>query len=299
LRVAEATRLVGSTFQGQSGLTPSTGVTNTDPNFWTGTCANSATINQLNNSVLISSGTNVGGSAIFQSVRIARYVGSVSNRFRAQIQLGDTGVADNTRRWGMFNGTDGAYFELAGTTLSACVRKTNNRTAVAALSAPTTSVTAYEIYITNSKAYFVIGGVLVATHNATSTTWSDALSLPVRIDNINSGSSTNSTITVRVATITRLGKLETNPQFKNITGVTTTQILKYGAGVLHEIIVGTVANSATIAVYDNVTGTTTPIILLSLPEIAAPIAIPIHAPFQNGLNIVPSSATLNLTVIYE
>lgn len=113
LRVAEATRIVGTTFEG----------TTIDTNFWTSTPTNSATIAQANNQMLLSSGTNSAGSAILQSVRKARYIGSVSNRFRAQIALGDTGVASNTRRWGMFDGTDGAYFELAGTTLSACVIK--------------------------------------------------------------------------------------------------------------------------------------------------------------------------------
>jgi hypothetical protein len=299
LRVVEATRLVGATFNTQSGLTPSTGVTNIDTNFWTGTCANSATINLANNQVALSSGINNAGSAILQSIRNARYVGSISNRFRAIIQLGDTGVASNTRRWGMFNGTDGAYFELAGTTLSACVIKGGARVAVSALTAPTTNVTSYEIYITNSKAYFVVGGILVATHSATSDTWANTFDLPVRIDNINAGSTTNSTILVRVATITRLGKLETAPIYKNITGVNSSQILKYGAGMIHTLIVGTPVNNATIAVYDNVTGTGNLISLLTLPNSATPTTLDFHVGFGTGLNIVPSSTSLNITVVYE
>lgn len=289
LRVAEATRLVGSTFEG----------TTIDTNFWTSTPTNSATIAQANNAVLLSSGTNSAGSAIFQSVRKARYVGSISNRFRAQIRLGDTGVASNTKRWGMFDGTDGAYFELAGTTLSACIIKTGSRTAVATLTAPTTNITSYEIYITNSKVYFVIAGSLVATHSATTATWSDTKNFPVRIDNINLGSTTNSTISVWVATIVRLGKLETAPITRNIVGVNTSQVLKYNAGMLHRISINTPVNNATIAIYDNTTGTTSPIGILTLPNSAVPFYIEYKAPFSNGLNIVPSSATLDLTVIYE
>ena len=289
LRVAEATRLVGSTFQG----------TTIDPNFWTSTLANNGTAAQANNQITLGSSTTNNGSSILQSVRNARYIGSISNRFRAQIQLGDTGVVGNTRRWGMFNGTDGAYFELAGTTLSACVIKTGSRTAVATLTAPTTNVSSYEIYITNSKVYFTIAGALVATYNATTTTWADTLNLPVRIDNINSGSTTNSTILVRVATIARLGKLETAPTFKNITGVTTSQILKYNSGMLHSVLVGTPVNNATIAIYDNVSGTGNPIMLLTLPNSAVPFVLEESIPFGTGLNIVPSSATLNITIIYE
>ena len=131
LRTAEATRLVGTIFGPATGTTPSTGVTGTDPNFWTGTVTATAggtqpTIAQTVSQVLISSGDKADASAILQTVRKARYVGSISNRFRAQIQLGDTGVASNTRRWGCFDGSDGAYFELAGTTLSACVIKASS-----------------------------------------------------------------------------------------------------------------------------------------------------------------------------
>lgn len=289
LRVAEATRLVGSTFQG----------TTIDTNFWTSTPTNNATIAQANNQIVLGSSTTNNGSAILQSVRTARYVGSISNRLRAQIQLGDIGVADNTRRWGMFDGTDGAYFQLAGTTLTAVVRKTNSPTTVATLSAPTTNVTSYEIYITNTKVYFVINGVLVATHTASTATWADTLNLPVRIDNINSGSTTNSTISVRAATITRLGKLQTAPITKNITGVNSSQILKYNAGMLHSIIIGTPVNNATIAIYDNVTGTGNPMMLLTLPAQSTPFVITASMPFQTGLNIVPSSTSLNLTIVYE
>jgi hypothetical protein len=199
----------------------------------------------------------------------------------------------------MFDGTDGAYFELAGTTLSACIIKGGSRTAVAALSAPTTNVFSCEIYITNAKVFFAVSGALVATHLATTATWANTMNLPVRIDNINSGATTNSTIAVRVATIARLGKLETAPRYKNITGVTTSQILKYNAGMLHTIIIGTPVNNATIAIYDNVSGTSNLITLVTLPNSATPTNLDYHVGFNTGLNIVPSSATLNITVVYE
>jgi len=289
VRVAEATRLVGTIFEG----------TTIDTNFWTATLANNGTATQASNQITLGSSTANNGSSILQTTRKARYVASISNRFRAQVQLGDTGVTGNTRRWGCFDGTDGMYFELAGIVLSACVMKAGVRTLVLALNTPTTNITSYEIYYTNSKIYFVMGGVLVATHNATTATYSDTLTLPVRIDNINSGSTTNSTILVRVASITRLGKLETNPTYKNMTGISSSTILKYGAGMLHNIIVGTPVNNATIAVYDNTTGTANPISVFTLPNLASPMNIDFHCPFSNGLNIVPSSTGLNLTIVYE
>ena len=303
LRTAEATRLVGTIFGVATGTTPSTGTAGTDPNFWTGTNTATAggtqpTIVQSVGQVLISSGDKSDASSILQTVRKARYVGSIANRFRAQIMLGDTGTASNTRRWGAFDGTDGCYFELAGTTLSACVMKGGARTAVAALSAPTTNVTFYEIYWTNAKVYFVIAGVLVATHSASTTTWSNTITLPCRIDNISSGSTTNCTISVRVATIVRLGKLATNPQYFHGTTAATT-ILKYGAGNLHRICIGDMVSGTSISVIDNVTGAS-PIISVITPGAKAvqPFVMEYNLPFSTGLTIV-STGTWDFTVIYE
>jgi hypothetical protein len=299
LRSVTPNRLVGTTFVGNTGTTPSTGVTGTDPNFWTGTCANSATIAQSSTQVLISSGSNSAASAIFQTVRVGRYTGGQANRFRCQIMLGDTGVTNNTRRWGCFNGTNGAYFQLSGTTLTAEVRKNNTPTTVATLTAPTTNITSYEIYYTNSKVYFVISDILVATHSATTSTWTDTTNLPCRIDNINSGAGvTNSTISVRVATIYRLGELYTNEQYSHLTTAATT-VLKYGAGKLHRIAVNDMVSATACTIYDNVTAGA-PIIGVITPGAKAvqPFTMEYDLPFATGLTIV-TTGTWDLTIVYE
>ncbi len=285
-RVINPIRLAGAIFSGST----------IDPNFWTSTLANNGTAAQANNQITLGSSTTNNGSSILQSVRRARYTGGSSNRFRAQVQLGDTGVASNTRRWGMFDGTDGAYFELAGTTLSACVMKTGSRTAVAALSAPSTNVTTYEIYITNSKVYFAIADILVATHSATTATWSDTTNLPVRIDNINSGSITNSTISVRVATIYRLGEFTTNPTYFHGTTAATT-VLKYGAGLLHRITLNNPIGTL-ITIYDDTSGTSNTIAIISTPSQANPVTLEYGIPFNNGLKIV-TTGTWDYTIVYE
>lgn len=286
LRAVSPVRLAGATFTG----------TTIDPNFWTSTLANNGTATQGGNEIILGASTTNNGSSILQTVARARYTGGSANRFRAQIAF-STATASNTRRWGMFDGTDGAYFELAGTTLSACVIKTGSRTAVAELTKPTAGdVATYEIYITNSKVYFVMAGVLVATHSATTATWTDTTNLPVRIDNINAGSTTNCTISVRLATIYRFGELSTSPRYAQIASATTT-ILKYGAGMLHNIIVNNPTNNA-ITVYDNTSAAGAVIAIINPGSSATPFALDYHVPFGTGLTIVTAGSP-NLTIVYE
>jgi hypothetical protein len=305
LRVVEPVRLVGSTFVGST----------VDTNFWTVTIAASggtiATADQTTEpgALTISSKTDATGSAIVQSNRQARYTGGSANRYRAQIRFGDTGKVDNTKRWGAFDGTDGCYFKLSGTTLSVNTMKAGAEVSVASASwngsttTPTlTNNNTYEIYMTNGSVKFIINGVAVHTVTASAATWTSTINLPARVDNINSGNTTNTIMSVRVHTIYRLGQLLTNTITKNITGVNSSQILKYSAGTLHAVIVNTPVNNATINIYDNTTGTGNKIGTLTLPNSATPFVINYGtngAAFNNGLNIVPSSTTLDLTIIYE
>lgn len=295
LRVAPTYRLVGSTFIG----------TTLDTNFWTSTIVASggtvATIAQANGEVVISSKTDSTGGATLQSNRKARYTGGSSNRFRGQIQFGDTGKTNNTKRWGMFDGTDGAYFKLEGTTLSVCTRKGGAETAVASASwngsttTPTlTNVNTYEIYITNAKVYFVIAGVLVHTVSATAATWTATTTVPARADNTNSGNTTDTTMSVRVMTIYRLGQLETLPTYKYLTGAATT-VLKYGPGNLHRIILNTTGGTS-ITFYDNTAGSGTTIAAINLGAIQS---LEFHVPFATGLTAVTVGAAAAITVVYE
>ena len=282
LRVASSVRLVGSTFTG----------TTVDSNFWTATPTNSATITQANGEVVLASGVNAAGSAIFQSVRSARYVGGASNRYRAQIQFSDTGKEGNTKRWGLFDGTNGAYFKFAGIVAQVCTMRGGVETAVASTSwngsttLPTFSnCNTYEIYITNRKVYFVIAGTLMHTVDSVSQTWTATTTLPIRADNINSGNTTNTTMSIRVNTIYRLGELETLPTYKHITTAATT-ICKYGAGNLHRITVNDPGGTL-VTIYDNLAGSGTVIGVINTPSSGAnPLCLEYHLPFAIGLTIV-------------
>lgn len=299
MRTVEPVRLVGTTFIG----------TTLDTNFWTATIAASggtiatADLTTMPGALTLSSKTDATGSVIVQSVRKARYTSGSANRYWAQVQFGDTGLADNTKRWGMFDGTNGAYFKLAGTTLSVCTMKAGAETAVASASwngsttTPTLTVAnIYEIYITNGKVYFVIGGVLVHTVVASSTTWTATTNLPVRMDNINSDNTTDTVMYVRVASIYRLGKLETMPQYFHGTTAATT-VLKYGAGTLHRITLNNPTGTL-ITIYDNTAGSGTVLAVIVTPAQANPVTLDYNIPFSTGLAVV-STGTWDFTLAYE
>lgn len=303
LRTVNPVRLAGSTFIG----------TTLDPNFWTSTIAASggtiATAVVGSGKLLISSQTDATGSVIVQSVRRGRYIGGSSNRYRAQIQLSDTGLANNTKRWGMFDGNDGAYFKLLGTALSVNTMKNTTETSIASASwnnstgTPTlTNCNTYEIYVTNRKIYFSINSVLVHTEDtntragAANDTWTNTITLPVRQDNINSGNTTNTTMSIRVATIYRLGQLQTNTQYGRITTAATYNF-KYGAGVFHKITLNNPGGTL-ITIYDDTTGTANTLAIINSPAQANPVTLWYNIPFQNGLKVV-TTGTWDATVIYE
>jgi hypothetical protein len=302
LRVISPVRLVGSTFQSATA--------SVDPYFWTATIAASggtvATCVQGSGKVILSSKTDATGSVILQSYRTARYIGGSSNRFRGQVQLGDTGVANNTKRWGMFDGTNGAYFKLAGTAMSVNTMKASSETSIASASwngsttVPTlTNCNVYEIYVTNSKVYFVINGTLVHTENtnnragAANDTWSATLNLPCRADNINSTNTTDTTMSIRVMSIYRLGELATNTRSAFLAANATTTI-KDGAGRINHIL--NCDNAGTLSVYDGLSAAGTLLSTIDCAKVLGNLSFGI--PFHAGLTLVVGGGA-KVMVVYE
>lgn len=297
LRVVEPVRLVGAQFEGAT----------LDTNFWTSTLAANGTAAVGSGMLLLTTTADSGSSASVQSVRTARYIGSASTRFRAQLRLGDTTTTNNKRRWGVFTtgaGSNGCFFEEANGALSVVTRKNNADTAVASASwngnttVPTlTNCNTFEIYYNNKKVYFVINGVLMHTVTATTATWSNTKTFPIRLENSNTGVGTVETLEAWTATITRLGKNETSPQYKYITGAATT-VCKLSPGTLHRIIVNQAGTLCTI--YDQTSGAVPIMGILDTSKTTGTIgSIEYECPFFNGLTIVTTGAGTDITVIYE
>jgi hypothetical protein len=306
MRTVIPTRLVGANFDG----------TTVDARFWTATVLNAATIAQANAQIVLTSGVNAAGSAQLNTLRRARYVSGTGMRFRAVIQLGDTGIAQNNRIWGIAYGatmptiTDGAYFELNGTAFRLATLRggvatyVNNGSFNGTLGGtynPSTVVNTYEIYWTNSRVYFVIGGELLHTMSATAQTWAATMSHHVYLSNINSGNTTSVTLTCRVASIARLGPLLTQPTSYYQAGTTAGVVLKYGAGNLHGLNISGVNNNSVITLYDNTAAAGTIIFSTgSMSTNATPFSIHFWGiPFFIGLTLVIATANSNAMVAYE
>jgi len=300
-RVAEVTRLVGTQFTG----------TTLDPNFWTATTANSATVTQANSEVTLTSGTNIAGSAQLTSVRKARQIAGVANSYRAFIQLNNTGIANNTRRWGVGGGaslptiTDGAYFKLSGTTFGIATLKGGGETVVTSGSfngasasyTVTTNAVLAEIFYAQSSVIFCINGVIIHTVSGAVNTWSNMINFNIFMDNINSGNTTSVTLESRAASIRRYGKEDSNPQYSRISGVAATYILKYGPGLLHRLIFNNTSGTS-ITIYDNTAGSGTVIAIITTAS-AALGTWSYDLPFNEGLTIVTTGNSLDMTVVYE
>ena len=292
LRTAETYRLVGTIFSG----------TTLDPNFWTPTIYNGGKITQTGGEVLLSTDGQVNATSSYRTVRSARYIGASANMYRAQIQQ-TAGVTNNMRNWGAYSTTSGAFFKLEGTTMSVCTRKSSVSTCVPSTSWNSSSFTldtnvhTYEIYMNNKNVWFAIDDTVVHKVTASTATWSDTLTLPVNMENYNmNGASGSATTSVRVATINRLGPLNTDTiYFRGTTAATN--VLKYGAGTLHRITLNNPGGTL-ITVYDNTSAAGSVIAVIDTPATANPVTLEYNVPFSNGLTIV-TTGTWDYTVAYE
>lgn len=287
-RVAEPTRLVGVAFSNDV----------VDTNFWTITELNGGTVSptELPGCVTLNTNTAANGTTYLLSIQKARYISGVACKFRAQIQLGDTGEAGNTRYWGVSNDTDGAYFKLDGTTFYAATMYMTEETVVSVLPTPTTNVTTYEIVYTNGRVTFIINGVVVATHVASTRPWTADINLPIHLENYNNfGLATEHKLHVRVASVSALGKTSTEPSYYHFTGPASTVILKHGAGKIQRVIVNSSGGSSFQLIDSRFD--VTPVI--SNIATISPMSLEFMCPFHSGLTLKTIGDGVDITIIYE
>jgi hypothetical protein len=233
-------------------------------------------------------------------------------RARMQVQLGDTGTASNTKRWGVVYGatmptvTDGAWFQTAGTTFGVVTMLATSPSVVTSFNGAygtsfvlDANIHTYEIFYNNTKVYFLIDGKLLHTVTTTTSPWNATMNHYLFMDNVNSGNTVAKTITARALSIYRLGKLETAPAWKNInTTAVTASILKRGPGRLKRVIIGSTVNSTVVSLYDALSATN-PIIIVSPPNGATPFALDFELDFYTGLCLTTTPNSANVTIVYE
>jgi hypothetical protein len=310
MRTIIPTRLVGASFEGAT----------LDSNFWINpTPTSPATATQANSQLILATAPTAGanGAVIIYSTRRARYISAYSMNFRAIVQL-SAGVSNNKRRWGIAYGsamptiTDGAYYELDGTTLSVvCVKGGIETLRIASGSfngelgatySIGTSVKTYEIYWTNSKVIFTIGDEILHTFSATTETWAATMSHYIYFDNVNSnGITSNNTLEVRVASIRRLGPLQTQPTSKFTSGLQVGVLCKGSPGNLHSVVFGANANNAVVTIYDGIsTGGTIIYQTAKLATNEGELVIDFKGlPFHTGLFYTVTGASAQVMFIYE
>jgi hypothetical protein len=206
--------------------------------------------------------------------------------------------------------TDGAWFQMSGTTFSIVTMIAGVPSTVSSGSfngslgytfAPGTNVNTYEIYWTNSSVWFVVGGALLHKVSASTADWSNFTSLNVFSDTINSGAATSVNMYIRVASIYRLGSLVGLSIYKHI-ATAGTYVCKYSGGLLKNIAVNTIVGG-TVTIYDNWAAVGNVLGVITVPGGGGAGSfvgntVVYDIPFYYGLTIV-TSANTDITISYE
>lgn len=314
LKTTTSTRLIGASFSGAA----------LDAAYWASSLGTGGTVTVASGEAVLSTGAAAANNATsVASVRTARYVASNPNYFRAVIVLPAVTTASggnvNTRRWGAFDTNDGYYFEAVQTNpgtspvLQLRSRKaTVDSAAVTAFNgdlgypvALDTNVHTYEIYWTNSAAWFFVDNEFLHKMTAPTATLTGTPHLKIGLSTTNSGGTqAANTLTCRVASICRLGLLTTQPTWLYQSGTTAGVSAKVGPGNLHRIIVGSQASTSVVTLYDN-TSALAPVIFAFTytqgPQANnQPFSLDFGGlPFYTGLFLVIATANSNVTLVYE
>ena len=207
--------------------------------------------------------------------------------------------------------SDGAFFQMAGSTFSCQIYKNGTPTPITTFNGqlgtvytPSTNVHTCEIYYTNAKVYFVIDGYLLHTFSASTTSWSATMNLFIYLDNINSGNTTNTILGLRNAAIHRMGPEMTQPMsyyFASGKTAGTGTVLKYGAGNIKGVNINSAVDNAVVVLYDGLANTYRTIVSWTLTNASyRPVMFDLYGiPFYNGLTLEVKTQNASVTVIYE
>lgn len=296
LRTMTPVRLIGASFLG----------TTKDTNFWTEVVTGTGSITQAGE-ILVATGTTANSTSAYYANRKARKVTGATNQFRAVAKLGTATQANNLRRLGCYDANDGFFFQVNGTTFGVGARKGSVDTIVTSGSfngnygatvTMDTNIKMLIIEYDHLSTKFFVNGVLLHTIIGSTVALTNTLNLGIYMENNNSGGNvTNNTFYVRFACISRLGELLTTPLYYHISGNAATYVLKYGAGVLHNVVYNNTSGTS-LTIYDGVSAAGAVVGIITTASAALGVWN-YEIPFSNGLTIVTVGNSLDATIVYE
>lgn len=292
LKTVEPVRLVGTAFSG----------TTKDTNFWTETVTGTGSVTQAGD-ITLATGTTADSTTKYETNLMARKVTGAPNQFRFVGRLVTATQANNLRRCGAYGQNNGFFFQVNGTTFGVGVRKGGVDTIVNSgsfngnLGASVTMGTTFRrlvIDYDHLSAKFFLNGELLHTITAATASLTETLNLPITMENNNlNGNTTDNSFEILFAVIVRLGRLETENNYKYLAANATT-VCKYGAGRL--VRVSNADNAGSVTFYDNTSAAGTVIAVVDTAKVLGTLELGL--PFSNGLTAVVSGGA-KIILIYE
>lgn len=292
---ARHVRLVGSSFDGGT----------KDTTFWTETTANGGTVTQAGGLLTLRTNTTPDGSASYESVSRARFVAGTTQMFIVRV-TGDLLPEGNLIRSGAYDANNGFFFQVKDTVFAVGTRiggvdtivSDGNFNGVYGANYPPLVNTYFSNIIewTPTGVLFFVEGKLL--HRIDGEVLSNTSSLPIKIENVNSGGATNDvSFKIAEAAIMRSGELITGSTYFHISGNAATYVLKSNPGTLQKIIFNNTSGTS-ITIYDN-SAASGKVIGIITTSSAALGSWEYNIPFSTGLTIVTTGNSLDATVVFE
>lgn len=278
----DSVRLVGDTFDESGGI---------DPLLWTVNAGGTATITMAGGEVLLATGLGFGVASqlIALASRRAVLLYGTTNNWTAYVRTGDTGLAGNVRRWGVYDANNGFFFELSGAVLNVVTRRAGVDTQVASANwtalpgyAIDTNYHRYEITWRGNFVSFWIDGLLAHVIGpVTAQSLVQATTLPIEFENNNPGTATDLHLFVRETATERRGSRRGNLKTGGVSASTT---LKTGPGRLERILLAQSLAVGSLTIFDSTVPAGTTIITINSPW-TAPVDIDLGYDFATGLSV--------------
>lgn len=275
-----------------------------DARVWSSSTASGGAITNGGSGIsTISPGTTSGGTASIVTLAKARFINATINNYFAGVRVDQITQVGNTRRWGVFNATDGLFFELIDGVIGVTVRNSSVDTRSTAFNGTTafvldTSFHVYEINYSAGTARFYQDGKLIHKFTTATDSVCDTMSLPAAYQTINTAAaSASASIYARGTAVSRFGNILQRSRYFNGSAAATT-VLKSAAGTLRKVVLNKRgAAGATLNIYDNTAGSGTLIGIVDTT--AGGPSFEYDLDFSIGLTIVSAGVVGDFTVIYD